>query len=306
MRILKSISNTLLAGALLVTVFVEPCSGQFVDYFFDGVITGVFENENDVVPGLAIGDSFSGQMRFDSQGWQNTAGIISVSINGVELLFGGDSIFGGLSNDPNYSFRILADQAGFGADIRNSTFSAGKFGIVLEAQNPSEQENLILPVPGPIEYETNSFSIFGTVIASDDRVSAIGEVTSLGQVAIDCLFSNDGDDDIDVDDINGFATMLGESALFYRCFDLNGDGAITLEDHDALIENLVEIAGGQQGTFIGDLNLDGVVDVLNDGFTLIGNLGQPGPFGYQDGDLNADRQVDVLGDGIRFISNLVQ
>jgi len=292
MRILKSISNTLLAGALLVTLFVEPCSGQFVDYFFDGVITGVFENENDVIPGLAVGDSFSGQMRFDSQGWQNTAGIIS-----------GDSIFGGLSNDPNYSFRILADQAGFGADIRNSTFSAGNFGIVLEAQNPSEQDNSILPVPGPIEYETNSFSIFGTVIASDDRVSAFGEVTSLGQVVIDCFFSNDGDDDIDVDDINGFATVLGESALFYRCFDLNDDGAITLEDHDALIESLVEIAGGQQGTFIGDLNLDGVVDVLNDGFTLIGNLGQPGPFGYQDGDLNADRQVDVLGDGIRFISN---
>lgn len=301
MRIPKSMSNSWLVGLLLVTVFVEPCSGQFVDYYFDGVITAVFENENDVVPGLAAGDPFSGKLRFDSRGWQNTAGIISVSINGVELLFEGDSIFGGLSNDPNYSFRIVADAGG---DIRNSTFSAGNFGIVLEGTDPSELDNLILSVPGPEEYETNSVSIFGTVIASDDRVGAFGEVTFLNQIAIDCFFSNDGDDDIDVDDINGFANVLGESALFNRCFELREDGEITLEDHDALITSLVSLSNGSTGTVIGDLNLDGVIDVLNDGFTLIGNLGQPGPFGYQDGDLNADREVDVLGDGFRFISNL--
>ncbi len=281
-----------------------PCEGQFLDYFFDGVITEVTENENDAVPNLAVGDTFSGQLRFDSRGWHNTAGIISVTINGVELRFEGDSIFGGLSVDPDYSFRIAADAGG---DIRNSTFQAFNFGIQFEDIGSSFPYSDTFPeFVASEDYETNVVRIWGSMVASGDRVIALGEVTFLGQVAVDCFGDNNGDANVDVDDINAFADVLNESALFNRCFDVVEDGMITLEDHDALIEFAVELANGQRGTSIGDINLDGVVDILNDGFTLVGNLGLPGPFGYQDGDLNADRQVDVLGDGFRFLANFGQ
>ena len=305
MESLKSLWLSLMVVVFLCALTCTRCEGQFLDYDFEGVITGVFENENDVIPGLAVGDTFFGGLRFDSQGWQNTAGIISVFVNGVELRFEGDSIFGGLSIDPFYSFRIMADQAGFGADIRNSTFSAGSFGLTLEDMDPSPFYNDTFPVfLSPEDYERNEFSIFGTVIASDDRVSAVGELTWLGRVAVDCFGDNNGDGEWDIDDINGFAEVIGESALFNRCFDLNEDGVVNLNDHDIFITQVVSISPDDRGTFIGDVNLDGTVDVLNDGFTLVGNLGKTGPFGYQDGDLNADGKVDVLNDAFRLIQNL--
>jgi len=46
------------------------------------------------------------------------------------------------------------------------------------------------------------------------------------------------------------------------------------------------------------------VDVLGDGFTLVGNLGTTSGVGYATGDLNADGVVNVLGDAFRLISNL--
>ena len=42
----------------------------------------------------------------------------------------------------------------------------------------------------------------------------------------------------------------------------------------------------------GDFNLDGSVDVLNDAFILVGNLGSPG--GFTDGDLSGDGFVDQV------------
>ena len=304
MNTLKSLWQSFSVVVLFCALVCTPCEGQFLDYFFEGVITEVTENENNVIPGLAVGDTFFGELRFDSQGWQNTAGVISVFVNGVELRFEGDSIFGGLSIDPFYSFRIVADQAGFGADIRDSTFSATNFGVTLEDMDPSPLYNDTFPVfLSPEDYERNEFSILGSVIASNDRVNAVGELTFLSQVAIDC-FDVDGDLDRDIDDINAFAGVVGESALFNRCFEMNNDGVISLDDHDIFVTQLVSISSGVNGTFIGDLNLDGEVDILNDGFTLVGSLGEPGPFGYQDGDLNADSQVDVLNDAFRLIQNL--
>ena len=83
----------------------------------------------------------------------------------------------------------------------------------------------------------------------------------------------------------------------------------------------------------GDFNLDGSVDVLNDAFILVGNLGSPGGFtdgdlvgedGFVDqvdlaffvgfgligtenvipGDANGDGVVDVLGDAFLIVGNL--
>lgn len=114
----------------------------------------------------------------------------------------------------------------------------------------------------------------------------------------------DADGDVDVDDINYYTNNLGQPASFNPLMDLNNDEVISLADHDLHVNTLVQV-NGQSGTFIGDINFDGIVDVLGDAFVLIGNLGSSG-LGYADGDLNADGLADVLGDAFRLIGNLGQ
>ena len=55
--------------------------------------------------------------------------------------------------------------------------------------------------------------------------------------------------------------------------------------------------------FLGDLNLDGTVDVLGDAFILIGSLGSS-VLSYAQGDIDLNGTVDVLGDAFILIGNL--
>lgn len=115
----------------------------------------------------------------------------------------------------------------------------------------------------------------------------------------------DGDRDLDADDIDFYQSLIGLPAGgVLAVFDLDGDGMITLDDHDLHVTTLTQTSNGQTGAVIGDINLDGVVDVLGDAFTLVGSLGTVGLFGYADGDLSADGIVDVLGDAFRLVGNL--
>ena len=57
------------------------------------------------------------------------------------------------------------------------------------------------------------------------------------------------------------------------------------------------------GTFLGDFNCDGEVDVLNDAFILVGSLGSS-VMSYSDGDANLDGTVDVLDDAFVLVGNL--
>jgi predicted outer membrane repeat protein len=54
----------------------------------------------------------------------------------------------------------------------------------------------------------------------------------------------------------------------------------------------------------GDINLDGVVDVLNDAAELVNNLGESSNAVWALGDLNADGSVNVLGDALILVNNL--
>lgn len=54
----------------------------------------------------------------------------------------------------------------------------------------------------------------------------------------------------------------------------------------------------------GDSNLDGMVNVLGDGFALVSDLGQIGGGTWASSDFNADGNVNVLGDGFALISKL--
>ena len=72
---------------------------------------------------------------------------------------------------------------------------------------------------------------------------------------------------------------------------------------DRHYSTLVETSNGGVGTFVGDADLNGTVDVLGDAFTLIGNLGSSDT-SWADGDFNADGLVDVLKDAFSLIGNL--
>lgn len=113
-----------------------------------------------------------------------------------------------------------------------------------------------------------------------------------------------GDGVVNVSDIDFYSGNLGQPASFDPQLDLDGDGDIDVDDLNFLIENYVQTTNGQTGTAVGDMNLDGQVNVLGDAFALIANLNSVGPYSYGMGDLNADRTVDVLGDAFILISNL--
>ena len=320
---LKMICQGFGAALLLTTLMANPCSGQFTNYVVMGRITEVIENENGVIPNLpegsvspdAVGFGFTAQLRYNIQGWDGTPGRIAINLRGTELVFEGDSVFGGITGDPNYSYRIVADQVGAEADIRNSNFLPINFGLELAGFEDStfgfNETELAFNPAFAGEYETNRFTIEGTMRDSEERVNVIGFVDSVIVFGQNVDGDVDDDDDADIDDINQFPDALGESALFFGDFDLDQDGVITLADHDMLINDFVTFSTGTEpntvdftGTLVGDINFDGCVDVLGDAFVLVASLGGPGPFGYQDGDLNADNLVTVLGDAFRLVANL--
>lgn len=73
-----------------------------------------------------------------------------------------------------------------------------------------------------------------------------------------------------------------------------------------------DLDGNPGGAFIesvyvalpGDANLDGRVNVLGDGFALVGSLGTIGGATWGQGDFNGDGNVSVLGDAFRLIGRL--
>ena len=112
------------------------------------------------------------------------------------------------------------------------------------------------------------------------------------------------DGDVDLNDLDRYNQNLGAAATGDLTeVDLNGNG--TVDDADFLqhFSTLVETSNGGIGTTFGDINLDGVVDVLGDAFVLISNLHNPAT-SWSQGDMNADGFVNVLGDAFLLISNL--
>jgi len=125
-----------------------------------------------------------------------------------------------------------------------------------------------------------------------------------GQTSITGDFDNDGDVDLaDLDRYNGNldSDVTDDSGLVN--LDLDGNGSIETADFQQHYSALVETSNGGKGTAAGDINLDSVVDVLGDAFTLVGNLNTAAT-SWSQGDLNADGTVDALGDAFILVGNL--
>ena len=116
----------------------------------------------------------------------------------------------------------------------------------------------------------------------------------------------DGNGVVDCDDLDGYIGNL-ETAVVAgspeAALDFNGDGMLTLADANSTITDLVVTSNGITGTFPGDLDCNGTVDVLGDAFALVNNLGAV-VTSYADGDVNFSGNVDVLADAFTLINNL--
>jgi hypothetical protein len=127
---------------------------------------------------------------------------------------------------------------------------------------------------------------------------------SLNEPMTSILGDFDGDGDVDLADLDQYNQNLGQPATGeLAALDLNGDGTVGADDFQQHYSTLVETSNGGKGTALGDVNLDGVVNVLGDAFALVGNLNNPAT-SWSQGDLNADGAVNVLGDAFGLVGNL--
>ncbi len=236
-------------------------------------------------------------------------------------------------NDPNAPFAFDADTLSFTASIdggaaQEIAFGTGQdggtlsytleSGTVTELGDPfaigtRQMDNNVVGTVIDNNFQNLSFAIPGsgsslelTLVARfDGGAEALGidnlQITAGNTGGLPGDFDNDGD--VDVDDIDAYAAVLGQSATGNEEFDFVEDGNITLADLQFHVENYVMTNNGQTGTFLGDLNLDGTVNVLGDAFTIVGNLNGPAT-SYAQGDLNLDGTVNVLGDAFTLVGNL--
>ena len=175
-----------------------------------------------------------------------------------------------------------------GYDSGANAFLCGR--VQLEAIAPGMIELAAGPQDG-IVGEVNFLSL----AFARANISVV-EGVRLGDVNLDGV--------VDCDDLDGYVGNV-EAAVTSELapLDLNNDGTITLDDANTHITTLVQTSNGRTGTFPGDLNCDGEVNVLGDAFALVGNLGNS-VTSYSQGDINFDGTVNVLGDAFILIGNL--
>ena len=116
--------------------------------------------------------------------------------------------------------------------------------------------------------------------------SAPGYAVSAGAVPLTPVGDFDGDGVVDVDDLRDLEANLGDAA-----YDLDLDGDADGDDIAFLVTYCFDLPGGEVGTAVGDVNLDGVVNAT-DLAMLESNFGQTG-MTYEQGNLNGDGAINA-------------
>ena len=144
----------------------------------------------------------------------------------------------------------------------------------------------------------------GDAKQSGDRDFVLALSSDFPDVLTDLLGDFNLDGEVTCDDLDGYVGNLGATVTAELApLDLDNDGTISAADTNTHITTLVQTSNGRTGTFPGDLNCDGSVDVLSDAFALIANLGNS-VTRYSQGDINFDGTVNVLGDAFILIGSL--
>ncbi len=124
---------------------------------------------------------------------------------------------------------------------------------------------------GDIVYEEkNSANHF--LIEHGIRWMLRGDITDDGHITAD-----------DIDEL--FATDASSDTLVNEWHDLTGDGTVDSSDLDELVQEIL-------GTYYGDTDLDGDVD-LGDLGMMLGGYGSTSGMGWADGDLDGDAQIGL-------------
>ena len=292
--------DTIILGGLGFTV-VEVITPEF------SVTDGVTARTGNILSGgttsiggqnaLGFNNPTIGTGAFDNLGTTTNNGTEGTDINADESLV--------FTFDQNVTFTQIVLESFTGVDgfevrvggslieddfIDGSNNGAGLGGL----------ENLLITAGTQI-----TFTGTGDDSTTDFRIVTL-EVQVVAETSI--LGDFDQDDDVDVDDIDFYIGNIGaedtEGTEELAQLDLNGDENITIEDLNFHITTLAETSNGVQGALLGDLDLNGQVDVLGDAFALIANLGSNGEISYGLGNINGDLMVDVLGDAFLLIANL--
>ena len=113
-----------------------------------------------------------------------------------------------------------------------------------------------------------------------------------------------GDGVVDCADLDSFIGNVDADAIgSLAVLDLNGDTVVNDADVDLHIETLIVTPNGERGTFRGDFNCDGEVNVTADAFILVANL-LTDVDSYSLGDANLDGTVNVTADAFALVANL--
>ena len=289
--------DTIILGGLGFTV-VEVITPEF------SVTDGVTARTGNILSGgttsiggqnaLGFNNPTIGTGAFDALGTTTNNGTEGTDINADESLV--------FTFDQNVTFTQIVLESFTGVDgfevrvggslieddfIDGSNNGAGLGGL----------ENLLITAGTQI-----TFTGTGDDSTTDFRIVTL-EVQVVAETSI--LGDFDQDDDVDVDDIDFYIGNLDTEATGELAqLDLVEDGTITIADLNFHITTLAETSNGVQGALLGDLDLNGQVDVLGDAFALIANLGSNGEISYGLGNINGDLMVDVLGDAFLLIANL--
>jgi len=154
-------------------------------------------------------------------------------------------------------------------------------------------EGATVSIGGGLE---GTVSYVGGADGFDIVVTAVGGAGATGDF--------DGNNVVNCDDLDGYVNNLGQSAdRALAQLDLNGNGMLDADDANTVLTTLVETSNGGVGTSPGDVNCDGVVNVLGDALALVTNL-NASVTRYGQGDLNFDGTVNVLGDALILVTNL--
>jgi hypothetical protein len=215
---------------------------------------------------------------------------------------------------------ILADEDGFAANggrvVEDYQYSVelvdlpvGEFVVVeIDLNNFVFNDTTFASEPGDDGvtnyglFQVQIQSTFDSVLRTDVDIRRVSVVT--GQATVTDVLGDFNDDlVVDLVDLDFYNGSIGQPASFNPELDLDASGTIDDADLTIHVETLVQTSNGVAGTAFGDINLDGVVNVLGDAFTLVGNLGNTAT-SWSEGDLNADQTVNVLGDAFRLVGNL--
>ena len=283
--------------------FFEAHGGSVVD-----ITGGDFANDFDCQPGCLVtisGGSFGTDFntRFNSNDGDANVTISGGTFAGFFINQGSNTEISGGDFD---TFR--------NTDSGSVNFTGTEFtvdGVPITDLGTTEINDRNVTLAGVLaDGSAFSFELDTTVPAnleggSGDFFSSAGSV-SVTLVPSSVLGDFDGNGVVDCDDLDGYIGNL-ETAVVAgspeAALDFNGDGMLTLADANSTITDLVVTSNGITGTFPGDFNCDGTVDVLIDAFALVGNLNGPTSV-YSDGDANFDGDVDVLNDAFILVGNL--